>query len=136
MSRYAWLLACGVLGGAALAVIGRGSHATPHAPVTAPAAPVAALALAIEGGRVTPATTSVPVGTVVSLTIENRGARTVTVTLAGYDDRLAIGALAPRGRWTGRFVADRPGDDFTWSVDGAPAGRFAVTGSHLVEGHR
>ena len=34
------------------------------------------------------------------------------------------------------FRADRPGGDFAWLVDGAPSGRFAVSGSHLEEGRR
>ena len=33
-------------------------------------------------------------------------------------------------------LADRPGDDFAWIVDGAAVGRLVVQGSHLVEGHR
>jgi len=136
VKRYLWLLACGVLAGVALVFAGHASHGTARAAAPVTRAPEAAVTLTIDGGHVSPARTTVPAGTVVSLRIENRDARTVTVALAGYDDRLGIGALAPRGRWSGRFVADRPGDDFTWSVDGAPAGRFAVTGSHLVEGHR
>jgi hypothetical protein len=136
VNRYLALLVAVVVVGAAIAVVGRAPRAASHAAAPAVAAPAATLALVVENGHVNPARTTVPAGAVVTLTIANHDARTVTVALAGYDDRLAIGALAPRGRWTGRFLADRPGDDFTWSVDGAPAGRFDVTGSHLVEGHR
>jgi hypothetical protein len=60
----------------------------------------------------------------------------VRVVLSGYEDRVTLAALAPGARWTATLVADLPGDDFTWLVDGAPTGRFVVTGSHLVDGHR
>jgi hypothetical protein len=60
----------------------------------------------------------------------------VGLALAGYEDRLAIPALSPGATWSGEFIADRPGEDFAWLLDGVPAGRLAVTGSHLVEGHR
>jgi hypothetical protein len=68
--------------------------------------------------------------------VEHRGAATARLTLAGYEDRLDIPALAPGAGWTGQFLADRPGEDFAWLLDGQPAGRLTVTGSHLVEGHR
>jgi hypothetical protein len=54
----------------------------------------------------------------------------------GYEDRLGAVRVAPDSLWRGEFVADRPGQDFAWVLDGAPAGRLEVAGSHLVEGHR
>ena len=33
-------------------------------------------------------------------------------------------------------IAERDWRNFAWTIDGRPAGRFAVQGSHLVEGHR
>ena len=51
-------------------------------------------------------------------------------------NRPAAAPLAPGAGWTGEFLADRPGEDFAWLLDGEPAGRLTVTGSHLVEGHR
>jgi hypothetical protein len=58
------------------------------------------------------------------------------LTLSGYEDQVPIPPLLPDGRWTGAFLADRPGEDFAWVLDGIPTGRFAVTGSHLMDGHR
>ena len=121
-----------------LTLLGRQRHA--QAPVRAVApAPVVVLELAIEGGRMSPAMSSVPKDARVRLRVEVRGARStrgVRVSLAGYQDRLAIPELTPGSTWTGEFFADRPGEDFAWLIDGTPAGRLAVTGSHLIEGHR
>jgi hypothetical protein len=135
MRRYLVLLVTAVVAGVLLAIAGRLPRDRDRAaPVAAPL-PAASLALVVSERGMQPASASVPGGSVVTLALENRGARTVTVSLAGYEDRLAIGAIAPRGRWTGRFVADRPGEGFAWSVNGVTAGRLSVTGSHLVEGH-
>jgi hypothetical protein len=54
----------------------------------------------------------------------------------GYQDRFGAAHVAPDSVWRCEFVADLPGEDFAWMVDGTPAGRFEVKGSHLVEGHR
>ena len=136
MRRYLVLLGVAVIAGILLAIAGRLPRDRDRvAPVAAPL-PTASIALAIVETGMQPDRASTSGGTLVNLTLENRTAGTVTVTLGGYEDRLVVGAIAPRGRWSGRFVADRPGEDFTWSVNGAPAGRFTVTGSHLVEGHQ
>lgn len=119
----------------ALTVLGRPRRAAPPAAPAAPA-PVAMLTLAIEGDRLAPAMTSVPKGARVRLRVDVRGLRPARLSLAGYTDRLSIPTLEPGATWTGEFVADRPGDDFAWLLDGVPVGRLAVTGSHLVEGHR
>lgn len=101
----------------------------------APAARTIALALAVENGAVTPETASVPRDVVVKLTVLNRGAKPLRFALAGYDDRVNA-AIAAGETLRVEFVADRPGEDFAWLVDAQPAGRLAITGSHLVEGHR
>jgi hypothetical protein len=110
----------------------RGAAATRAA---APAARTLALALAIEHGAVTPEAASVPRDAIVRLSVWNRGARPLRFALAGYDDRVNA-AIAAGETLRVEFVADRPGGDFAWLVDAQPAGRFAVSGSHLVDGHR
>ena len=134
-ARYLLLVIGIVVIALALTLLGR---PRPHeAPVSAPApAPVAMVTLTIEGGRLSPAITSVAKGTQVRLRVDMREARGVRLALAGYQDRLAIPALEPGTTWSGEFIADRPGEDFAWLIDGIPAGRLLVTGSHLVEGHR
>lgn len=118
-----------------LTALGRPRHRD-EPPPTAVATPVTELAMVIADGDLSPAASAVPKGQVVRLRVEHRGPGSVRLALAGYEDRLAIPALATGAVWTGEFVADRPGEDFTWTLDGRPAGRFSVTGSHLVEGHR
>lgn len=119
----------------ALTLLGRPRSA--HAPPPAAAeAPVAELAIAITGGKISPAVASVPKGHRVRLRVEHRDAAVVRLALAGYEDLLDIPPLAPGATWTAEFPADRPGDDFAWLLDGQPAGRLTVTGSHLIEGHR
>jgi hypothetical protein len=137
--RYV-LLAAGTLALAAiLAVWGHpsrraGDRRAPEPPPAA--APIAMLSIDVRGGTVTPEHASVPKDSRVRLTVLNRDSTPVRFTLAGYEDRVHADSL-PAGRpWTTEFLADRPGEDFTWLVDGEPAGRLAVAGSHLVEGHR
>jgi hypothetical protein len=106
------------------------------APVeVAPMAPVA-LALAVERGGIVPEHSAVPKDRRVRLTVINRGSVAVSLRLAGYEDRVTLGPLAPGVARTIEFLADRPGEDFAWMLDGRPAGRLAVTGSHLMDGHR
>jgi hypothetical protein len=107
----------------------------------ATAAPVAAapahdLALELRDGAIVPDPVAVPKGARVRLTVRNAGRAPVRLALAGYEDRVAVDALAADSTWSVAFTADRPGEDFPWMADGRPAGRFQVTGSHLVEGHR
>jgi hypothetical protein len=120
----------------ALALVGRPRRpdATPAA--TDARAPIVELAITIGTDGIAPAVAAVPKGSRVRLTVENRGAGPSRLALAGYQDRLAPPPLAPGAVWTGEFLADRPGEDFAWLLDGEPAGRLSVTGSHLVEGHR
>jgi hypothetical protein len=70
----------------------------------------------------------------VALTVVNRGAGPSTLALTGYEDRVRLGPVAPGATRAIEFQADRPGEDFTWMVDGVPAGRFTVAGPHLDEG--
>jgi hypothetical protein len=99
-------------------------------------APAETLALVVADGTITPAFASAAKGSRVRLIVKNRGTAPVQLALAGYEGRLAVPRLAPGVAWSGSFAAELPGDDFAWLVDGKPAARFCVTGSHLVEGHR
>jgi hypothetical protein len=135
MRRYLVLFVVTLAAAAALGALARRPRRE-AAPAPLAPVPVVTLALAIEGGGLDPGITTAPKGHEVRLTVENRGRSTARLALAGYEDRLAIPALAPGATWSGTFTADRPGDDFAWLLDGRPAGRFAVQGSHLVEGHR
>jgi hypothetical protein len=130
------MLGLGAAAAGLLLAAGR-RHAAPDAGSRSVApAPEVELALALTPAGVTPEQTGVPKGRRVHLTVVNRRPRPATLALDGYRDRLTIGAIAPGAEWHGQFLADRPGEDFAWIVDGEPAGRLAVQGSHLVEGHR
>jgi hypothetical protein len=108
----------------------------PALPPVAPQAPVTVLELDIRDGALAPAVASVPLGHRVALTIVNWEPRVVAIELSGYGDRVHVTGLAPGAMWEGEFLADRPGDDFAWMLDGRPSGRLEIRGSHLVEGHR
>ena len=73
----------------------------------------------LADGVVSPASASVPKDHRVSLEIVNRGAQATSVRLAGYEDRVAAD-LEPGGSRRLEFLADRPGEDFPWLVDGRP----------------
>jgi hypothetical protein len=85
---------------------------------------------------VAPDVVSVPKDTRVRLSVCNRGTTPVRFAVAGYESRVRLDAIAPGATAHAGFTADLPGGDFALLVDARPAGRFAVTGSHLVEGHR
>lgn len=134
--RYGGLLAV-VLGAAvALALLARLPRREAAVEPRAAETPSLELSLTVEGGKLSPEIASVPRGSLVRLRVENRGPRAVTLRLAGYEDRLPSTAIEPGETREHGFLADRPGEDFAWLLDGAPRGRLAVTGSHLVEGHR
>ena len=136
MRRYGVLFMVTIAAGLLLAALGRPSRrAVEPGRAKAAATAAAVLAVEIQDGAVSPSASAVPRGTRVSLRAVNRGSRAAHLALSGYEDRLSL-TLAPGQSATVVFLADRPGDDFAWLVDGRPAGRFAVTGSHLVEGHR
>ena len=135
MKRYALLFVGALLLGVALVGLGRIRHAEPK---QAPAAAVPVtrdVAIEIGPGGIEPSPVAVPKGARVLLRVANRTARPVRFGLAGYQDRLDVMTLEPGQEGRGEFVADRPGEDFAWLVDGSPRGRLQVTGSHLMEGH-
>src|SRR5215471_9583828 len=77
-----------------LTLLGRPRHT--EAPAKAPPpAPLVVIQLAVEGGRVAPALASVPKDARVRLRVDVRGTRAVQLSLAGYEDRLAIPQLVP-----------------------------------------
>lgn len=133
---YATLIAVTVVAALAITLIARLPRRAAVRETAAASVPVAALALDLVGGAVSPAVSAVPKDHLVRLEVRNRGARAVRLTLAGYEDRVSAAAIAPGETLRVEFLADRPGEDFAWLVDGQPAGRLGVTGSHLIEGHR
>lgn len=136
MKRYAILFAVVVVVAAFGLVATRPDPDTPAGSAGPVSAPAITLSLGITGGALVPATLQVPVGSRVRITIENHDSARVELALTGYEDRLHVPSIAPGERWAGEFDAALPGDDFTWTLDGRPAGILRVTGSHLVEGHR
>ena len=137
MSRRYLLLLSAIVGIAiVLSVIGVPKTAPRPEATRAAAAPEVDLTLAIREGEIRPALVAVPKGSRVRLRVQHLGARPLRLALAGYEDRLSVPTLAPGAVWKGDFLADRPGEDFAWLLDGQPTARLAVTGSHLVEGHR
>jgi len=87
-------------------------------------------------GHVTPSSVTLPLGTRVDLTVTSAAAKALRVELPGYQDRVPGFTLEPGATFRRAFLADRPGDDFALLVDGSPAARLDVAGSHLIEGHR
>ncbi|MBI5838172.1 MAG: hypothetical protein HZB25_13115 [Candidatus Eisenbacteria bacterium] len=136
--RRSYALLAGLVLAAALGTAWwvRVPHPAARAVEARTAPPVARLDLEIRDGSVTPSMSAVPKGSRVLLRVVNRGRSSVRLALAGYESLIGPLDLAPGGAWSGEFPADLPGEDFAWQVDGRPAGRLRVTGSHLVEGHR
>jgi hypothetical protein len=134
--RYLGLMLAVVLMSLAIVALARRPHREPAA-AAAPAAPAETeLVVVLEGGGVSPATCSIPKDHDIRLRVINHRPGAATLTLIGYQDRVTIQGLPSGGERQVEFVADRPGDDFVWILDGLDAGRLSVTGSHLVEGHR
>ncbi|HUK62039.1 MAG TPA: hypothetical protein VLV15_01860 [Dongiaceae bacterium] len=136
MRRYLVLLGIAAL--LSLVVAHAGRTWAPRGPrVPAGAAPDSVdVEITLTEAGVTPPLVVVPKNRRVVLTVTNHRRLAAGVTLQGYQDVLTPGTLAPGATWRGRFLADRPGDDFRWMVEGEPSGRFTVAGSHLVDGHR
>lgn len=134
MNRYLRLGLMVLLAAAGVSALSRLPRRAEVADAPAPV-PVAELAMEIGDEAVTPGSAAVPKNHRVRLTIRNAGTRTHAVRLAGYERDVSV-TLAPDSIWRGEFLAELPGEDFAWLVDGEPRGRLAVTGSHLVEGHR
>ena len=133
---YRWLALAVAIGAVALALFARAPRHAPRPIPTTPPAPAESLNLEIVGGAVRPERTAVAKGSAVTLAVRNRDDIPRRLSLAGYEDRLPSDAIPARDARVVQFTADRPGEDFVWLVDGAPAGIFAVAGSHLEEGHR
>lgn len=134
--RYALLLAAVVAAAVAVSVMARRPHSAVAHPPAAAALPVTDLALVYRAGRLTPEASATPKNTDVRLVIENASDAPLAIALGGYEGRLTIPEIAPGATWSGRFVADQPGEGFPWLAGGRPVGRLIVTGSHLEEGHR
>jgi len=116
-------------------VLARRPRANPES-APAVAAPAGTVTVEIHDEDVVANPASVAVGQRVNLAVVNRTRRTVRFGLSGYEGRLDVPPLAPDSTWRGDLVADRPGVQLAWLVDGEPRGRFDVAGSHLPEGHR
>ncbi len=137
MRRSYWLLFAGtVLVGLGLVWLGHTPRRELARDVRPPEALVVSISLEIRDGAVTPDQISVAKDRRIRLMVRNLGRAAARFALAGYEDRVSPGVIAPGGSWSADFLADRPGEDFAWLIDGQPTGRFRVTGSHLVEGHR
>jgi hypothetical protein len=133
---YAALFAVAIVMALALSALGRRPHHQAASVVRHSQAPEVALQVEITADGVKPERVSVPKDHRVRLTISRPSGRPVTVGLAGYRDRISLDSLAAGETRVLEFVADRPGEDFTWLINGQPSGRFVVTGSHLVGDHR
>lgn len=137
MNRAWLLLAVLVLAGAlALSVVARLPRSAP-APAAAPAPPPLDRAtLEVKGDSLSPARIEAVLRHRLAITITNRGPRPARLSLSGYEHAFAPRELAPGGSCSDTLMLDLPGEDFAWMLDGRPAGRLRVAGSHLAEGHR
>jgi len=134
-NRYLGLFVLFLMIAVVLPAIRRASRPAAPAPPASSTAPVVTIRIEIADGVVSPANASVPKDHRVSLELVNQGAHATSVRLAGYEDRVAT-ELAPGATARIEFLADRPGEDFPWLVDGRPTGRFVVAGAHLEERRR
>jgi hypothetical protein len=137
MKRYLWLLVSALaLAGLVLALDRFAtSGPAPREPSTTLPTVVLEITVTPEGG-IAPSDAAVPKDHRVRLTVRNASAAPAALALLGYEDRVHVAGVPPDSAWRGEFVADRPGDDFSWVLGGEPVGRLRVTGSHLVEEHR
>ena len=136
--RYLILLAAVLALGIGLSFVARSGLFRPGQTTVAASTTVAPVhvSLHVRDGAVTPAESVVPLGSRVALEVANDGHDEIELSLAGYEGRLPALHVAGVNKAAGEFTADRPGEDFAWLVDGRPAGRLQVAGSHLIEGHR
>jgi hypothetical protein len=136
--RYILLFLAVLVLGLALGFATRSGRLRPRAPRTSEAgpAPRVTVSLTVHDTTVTPADLVVPLGSRVSLEVANEGREEVDLALAGYAGRLPAIRVQPGAVARGEFTADLPGEDFAWLVNGRPASRLTVAGSHLIEGHR
>ena len=136
LRAYFWIALTVLAGALVVGVLPRAPRTSRTTESSAPASPTIELTLVWNGTELEPVASEIALGRNVRATLENRGTRTVSIALAGYEDRVRIGELAAGARRTLEFTADRPGEAFAWTVNGEAAGRLVVVGSHLVEGHR
>lgn len=135
MRRYGVLVALGFVGALAVSVLLRQPVRARALPPAAPDTAALTVVVDVYPDRVVASPPSIPVGSTVALTARSHADGLVRLALAGYEDRVAV-TLPFDGTWTTRFRADRPGDPLAWLVNGEPAGRFVVSGSHMIEDHR
>ena len=137
MKRYVMLFFGVIAIGLALIVGSRLVRVPSSSRATAPGSSGVDVSLTITPDyHIDPEVVTVPKDARVRLTVTNRYRLTVSLALMGYQDRIAAAYVPSDSVWRGEFVADRPGEDFAWMLEGTPVGRLRVTGSHLVEGHR
>ena len=133
---YVWLFAGILVLGVALGAMSKLPRRDASRPAPVVPVPKAEVSLLLDsGGGLLPERSAVPKGSDVTFTVVNRGASARTIALSGYEEHVHL-AVPAGASGSVTFRADHPGDDFAWLVDGVPAGRLAVTGSHLVEGHQ
>lgn len=129
---YLLLAVVVVVAGVALGLLSRLPRREAPGPLASPAAARVVVTVEIGAdGSVTAEPESVPKGALLVLRAVNLGTLPRTLSLSGYDERLRL-PVTPGEFAHATLRADRPGSDLAWLVDGAPAGRFAVTGSHLA----
>jgi hypothetical protein len=133
---YLILVLSSLVVAASLAALARATHPTRDTTAAAAVHHGIGLQLKVENGLTEPLVSTVRKDWLVLFEVVNRDRVRIRVSLTGYEDRVSSGPIAPDSTWRVRFVADRPGDDFEWQVNGHPAGRFIVMGSHLDEGRR
>jgi hypothetical protein len=134
--RFGVLAVVALLGAVAISLLLRlPARTQPGAPAH-PEPPPLAVQVEIRDDGVSCVPESCTVGTRADLTIRNRSSAPVSVALTGYEDRVHADSIGAGRDWHGGFVADRPGQQLAWIVNGELRGRFDVLGSHLVEGHR
>ncbi len=135
-ARYAWLGVVVLVLAVGLASVRKLPPAAPAASARAPEAPYFPLALNVRGGAIEPADATAPLGSRLALELRHQGRAPARLMLSGYEHRFAEVALAPGITVRCTLLLDLPGEDFAWLLDGQPAGKLHVAGSHLVEGHR
>ncbi len=136
MKRLLTLLVVVLVAGALTGTLSRAWRPAGPAPAPAVTQQVCDLALTVTAKRVIPDAVAIPKHRLVRLSVTNHDTRPVTLSLAGYEDRLHTPPIPPNSTWHGTFLADRPGEGFAWQINGTAVGRLDITGSHLEEGHQ
>lgn len=134
--RYAGLAVAVLLAALTLSIIGRRPHAPARGEPEVTIVSADSVRLEIGDSAIAPARMEFPLGHRLVLTLTNHRGTPARVRLAGYESQFPGVTLGPGAHWSGAIVLSRPGEDFAWLVEGEPAARLSVRGSHLVEGHR